>query len=75
MTQITNVAIIGLFVQTNENISSVTHRFYGVVTDSYLEHTGPAKNFSREGSEGINVIPPACGSQCKDITSRDGSFT
>jgi len=46
-----------------------------MIADTDLEQAWSAEDFGREGAEGINVIPPACRSQRKDITTLDGAFT
>src|SRR5207244_8284699 len=69
MTQVTNIAIIGLFVQTDKYISIIAHGLNRLIANTYLEHTRSTQNFGWECAESIHVIHPACGAQGDNVTT------
>src|SRR5206468_2758234 len=72
--QVGNIAIVCFFVQANKYVCVIAHGFDGLIADAYLKHTRSTENFGWKGAEGIDMIPPACGTESEDITTGDGSF-
>ena len=69
MTEVDDVAIKGLFVQANKHISIVAHGLDRLIANTYLKQTRSTKDFSWEGTEGIDMIPPAGSTQSDKITT------